>query len=126
MACTDERIWLAERLELEQRSRKAVYDYTVLESLVNPRVLGLSLVYFGAVATNYGLSFFLPQIVKAFGLNIFLTALVSATPYDVGTIGMMWWGGARIAWPSAGSIPPFRCSLRRPASLFPPRSMIPC
>src|SRR6266446_6600033 len=31
----DERIWLAERLELEQRSRKAVYDYTVLESLVN-------------------------------------------------------------------------------------------
>ena len=88
----DERKWLAERLELEQRSRKAVYDYTVLESLVNPRVLGLSLVYFGAVATNYGLGFFLPQIVKAFGLNIFLTTLVSATPYVVGTIGMIWWG----------------------------------
>jgi ACS family tartrate transporter-like MFS transporter len=48
----DERIWLAERLELEQRGRKAVYDYTVLESLVNSRVLGLSLAYFGAVATN--------------------------------------------------------------------------
>src|SRR6266403_2769861 len=88
----DERIWLAERLELEQRSRKAVYDYTVLESLVNPQVLGLSLVYFGAVATNYGLGFFLPQIVNAFGLNIFLTTLVSATPYVVGTIGMVWWG----------------------------------
>ena len=88
----DERKWLAERLEFEQRSRKAVRDYTVLESLVNPRVLGLSLVYFGAVATNYGLGFFLPQIVKAFGLNIFLTTLVSATPYVVGTIGMVWWG----------------------------------
>ena len=88
----DERKWLAERLELEQRSRTAVRDYTVLESLVNPRVLGLSLVYFGAVATNYGLGFFLPQIVKAFGLNIFLTTLVSATPYVVGTIGMVWWG----------------------------------
>jgi ACS family tartrate transporter-like MFS transporter len=88
----DERKWLAERLELEQRSRKAVYDYTVFESLVNPRVLGLSLVYFGAVATNYGLSFFLPQIVKAFGLNIFLTTLVSATPYVIGTIGIVWWG----------------------------------
>jgi nitrate/nitrite transporter NarK len=59
---------------------------------VNPRVLGLSLVYFGAVATNYGLSFFLPQIVKTFGLNIFLTALVSAAPYAVGLIGMVWWG----------------------------------
>jgi MFS transporter, ACS family, tartrate transporter len=88
----DEREWLAERLELEQRSRKAARDYRVLESLVNPRVLGLSLVYFGAVATNYGLGFFLPQIVKAFGLNIFLTTLISATPYVVGTIGMVWWG----------------------------------
>jgi len=55
-------------------------------------VIGLSLVYFGAVATNYGLSFFLPQIVKAFGLNTFLTTLVSATPYLVGLIGMVWWG----------------------------------
>jgi ACS family tartrate transporter-like MFS transporter len=66
---SDERTWLAGRLELEQRQRQAVRDYSVRQSLVNPRVLGLSLVYFGAVATNYGLSFFLPQIVKAFGLN---------------------------------------------------------
>jgi len=88
----DERNWLAERLEIEQRRRLAVQDYSVTQSLVNPRVLGLSLVYFGAVATNYGLSFFLPQIVKSFGLNTFLTTLVSAAPYVVGTIGMVWWG----------------------------------
>jgi MFS transporter, ACS family, tartrate transporter len=88
----DERTWLAGRLELEQRERQAVRDYSVRQSLVDPRVLGLSLVYFGAVATNYGLSFFLPQIVKAFGLNVFLTTLVSAAPYAVGVIGMVWWG----------------------------------
>jgi ACS family tartrate transporter-like MFS transporter len=88
----DERKWLAERLKLEQRQRMAVQDYSVAQALVNPRVLGLSVVYFGAVATNYGLSFFLPQIVKAFGLNTFLTTLVSATPYVVGLIGMVWWG----------------------------------
>ena len=88
----DERSWLAQRLALEQRQRLAVRSYTVAESLVNPRVLGLSLVYFGAVATNYGLSFFLPQIVEAFGLNTFLTTVVSATPYVVGVIGMVWWG----------------------------------
>jgi ACS family tartrate transporter-like MFS transporter len=88
----EERTWLAGRLELEQCQRQAVRDYSVRQSLVNPRVLGLSLVYFGAVATNYGLSFFLPQIVKAFGLNIFLTTLISATPYAVGLIGMVWWG----------------------------------
>src|SRR5438445_9435960 len=88
----DERSWLAERLALEQRQRLAVRSYTVAESLVNSRVLGLSLVYFGAVATNYGLGFFLPQIVKSFGLNTFLTTVVSATPYLVGVIGMVWWG----------------------------------
>lgn len=88
----DERNWLAGRLELERRQRQAVRDFSVRQSLVNPRVLGLSLVYFGAVATNYGLSFFLPQIVKAFGLNTLLTTLVSAAPYAVGLIGMVWWG----------------------------------
>jgi MFS transporter, ACS family, tartrate transporter len=88
----DERAWLAERLALEQRQRQAVHDYSVMQALLNPRVLGLSLVYFGAVATNYGLSFFLPQIVKAFGLTTFLTTLVSAAPYAVGLIGMVWWG----------------------------------
>jgi ACS family tartrate transporter-like MFS transporter len=88
----EERTWLTGRLDLERRQRQAVRDYSVRQSLVNPRVLGLSLVYFGAVATNYGLSFFLPQIVKAFGLNIFLTTLISATPYAVGLIGMVWWG----------------------------------
>jgi ACS family tartrate transporter-like MFS transporter len=88
----DERSWLAERLAIEQRQREAVRTFTVAQSLVNPRVIGLSLVYFGAVATNYGLSFFLPQIVKTFGLNTILTTLVSAAPYLVGLIGMVWWG----------------------------------
>jgi nitrate/nitrite transporter NarK len=89
---TDERNWLAGRLEFERRQRQAVHDFSVRQSLVNPQVLGLSLVYFGAVATNYGLSFFLPQIVKGFGLNTLLTTLVSAMPYAVGLIGMVWWG----------------------------------
>src|SRR3977135_900870 len=88
----DERAWLTERLALEQRQRQAVRDYSVMEALLNPRGLGLSLVYFGAVATNYGLSFFLPQIVKTFGLNIFLTTVVSAMPYAVGVVGMVSWG----------------------------------
>src|SRR3981081_1038184 len=48
----DERKWLSERLELEQRQRQAVRDYSVAEALVNPRVLGLSPAYFGALADN--------------------------------------------------------------------------
>ena len=88
----DERAWLAERLDAERRQREQVREYTVGQVMIDPRVLGLSLIYFGAVATNYGLSFFLPQIVKAFGFNTLLTGLISATPYVVGVIGMVWWG----------------------------------
>lgn len=87
----DERAWLAGRLDAERRQRDKVREYTVGQVMIDPRVLGLSLIYFGAVATNYGLSFFLPQIVKAFGFNTLLTGLISATPYVVGVIGMVWW-----------------------------------
>jgi nitrate/nitrite transporter NarK len=38
------------------------------------------------------LSFFLPQIVKAFGLSNAQTGLVSALPYVVGTISIVAWG----------------------------------
>ena len=66
-------------------SARAVRRYSVTQALLNPKVLALSLVYFGAVATNYGLSFFLPQIVKAFGVSNFQAGLVAALPYVVGT-----------------------------------------
>ena len=66
--------------------------YSVAQALLNPKVLALSLVYFGAVATNYGLSFFLPQIVKAFGVSNLQAGLVTALPYVVGVISIVWWG----------------------------------
>src|SRR5262249_49520456 len=59
---------------------------------LNPKVLVLCVVYFGLQGTNYGLSFFLPQIVKEFGLSNFQTGLVAAFPYVIGTVGIVWWG----------------------------------
>jgi MFS transporter, ACS family, tartrate transporter len=88
----DERAWLVARLEQEQNTRETVRRYSVMQALLNPKVLALSLVYFGAVATNYGLSFFLPQIVKAFGVSNFQAGLVTALPYVVGVISIVWWG----------------------------------
>ena len=92
MAADDERRWLVDRLAAEERQRVAARHYSVLQALLNPRVLALSLVYFGAVATNYGLSFFLPQIVKAFGMSNLQTGFVAAIPYAVGVVGIVWWG----------------------------------
>ena len=88
----EERAWLVERLEQERRQREMVRRYSVTQALLNPKVLALSLVYFGAVATNYGLSFFLPQIVKAFGVSNFQAGLVAALPYVVGLVSIVLWG----------------------------------
>jgi MFS transporter, ACS family, tartrate transporter len=88
----DERAWLDKRLANEARQKEEVHGISVLQALFNPKVLALSLVYFGAVATNYGTAFWLPQIVREFGLSNVATGFVSAIPYIVGTIGMVLWG----------------------------------
>ena len=64
----------------------------ILASLFDPRVLALSLVYFGNVACLYGVGFWLPTIVKGFGLSIAMTGWVNAIPYVIGFLGMIWWG----------------------------------
>jgi MFS transporter, ACS family, tartrate transporter len=89
---SEERAWLVARLELERKQREMARRYTVAQALLNPKVLALSLVYFGAVSTNYGLSFFLPQIVKAFGMSNFQAGLVAALPYVVGLVSIVLWG----------------------------------
>ena len=89
----DERAWLIDRLALERRQREASRRFTVMQALLDPKVIAVSFVYFGAVACLYGLSFFLPTIVKGFGMTNLQTGFVTAIPYVVGTVGMIWWGG---------------------------------
>jgi D-galactonate transporter len=88
----EERTWLIGRLDEERRRRDSVRHYSVTEALFNPKVLALSIVYFGCVAVNYGLSFFLPQIVKEFGVSNLQAGFISALPYAVGLAGIVWWG----------------------------------
>jgi MFS transporter, ACS family, tartrate transporter len=67
----EERAWLVSRLDQEQKQRETRHTYSLVQALVNPKVLALSVVYFGVVATNYGLTFLLPQIVQAFGISTY-------------------------------------------------------
>jgi MFS transporter, ACS family, tartrate transporter len=87
----EERAWLVDRLDHERRQREMVRRYGTMEALRNPKVLALSVVYFGAVALNYGLSFFLPQIVKSFGLSNAQAGVVAALPYVVGLVSIVAW-----------------------------------
>jgi MFS transporter, ACS family, tartrate transporter len=88
----DERAWLTRRLEAEERHRAAAVKISVWESLANPRVLALSLVYFSGVAAVYGVSFWLPSIVKGFGVSNFVNGWITAIPFTVGFLGMVWYG----------------------------------
>ena len=87
-----ERDWLEAVLEAERSSKlKAHGEFTLYQALTNPTVLLLSSIYFTIVTATYGITFFLPPILKALGLSDFGTGLATALPYTIGTIGMLAW-----------------------------------
>jgi ACS family tartrate transporter-like MFS transporter len=88
----DERGWLQTRLENESREVERGGHMTWTKALSDPRVVALSLIYLGSVTANYGIVFFMPQIVKGMGLSDMMTGLVSSGPYVIGTIGLLAWG----------------------------------
>lgn len=88
----DERGWLQSRLDEEQRALETRGRMSLIEALSDRRVLALSLIYFASVTANYGIVFFMPQIVKGMNLSDLMTGFVSSIPYIVGTIGLIGWG----------------------------------
>ena len=76
---TEERTWLVQRMAAEHPSSHPD-SHGPMTALQEPRVLALGLVCFGAVIINYGVSFFLPQIVKGFGLSNAVVGVVTALP----------------------------------------------
>jgi MFS transporter, ACS family, tartrate transporter len=88
----DERPWLAGELQKERRQVEAIRSYTLWQSLYNPRVIALAVIYFGITAASVGLVMFLAQIVKELGLPNLMTGFASAVPYVIGTLGMIIWG----------------------------------
>jgi D-galactonate transporter len=87
----EQKAWLASRLDAEIAAKQAARHLTLGEALSSPKVIMLSLVYFGFVSALYGMQFWLPQIVKAFGLTNAQTGFVTAIPYVFGTIAMILW-----------------------------------
>ncbi|WP_233342866.1 MFS transporter [Burkholderia cepacia] len=87
----DERNWLASTLDAERAAQTPVVKHGVLTLFASPVVLFTALAYFGVTGFNYGLSFFLPQIVRGFDLSIRQVGYVSALPFLAGAIGMVLW-----------------------------------
>ena len=87
-----ERAWLDAELQAERRQVERTGSLGLLKSLTDPRVITLSLIYMTSVTASYGIVFFLPQIVKGFGLSNVMTGALTAIPYTIGVLGLLAWG----------------------------------
>jgi ACS family tartrate transporter-like MFS transporter len=87
----EQRQWLTQRIETEQKQREAVRSYGLGETLRNPRVWGLTIGYFGQNMAGYGLVMFLPQIVHKFGVGFTAVSLITAIPYVFAAFFMVYW-----------------------------------
>jgi MFS transporter, ACS family, tartrate transporter len=88
----DEKEWLESELQAERAKVDAAGKLGVVQVLTDPRVLAISAIYFFSATANYGITFFLPQIVKGLGHSNFMTGMLTAIPYTVGVLGLLAFG----------------------------------
>jgi len=82
-----ERDWIEATLAREAPPQ----DGNHWRALTDPRILILGVAYFGVVMALYGLSFWLPQIIKGFGASTLATGFLAAIPYGCGALAMWLW-----------------------------------
>ena len=87
----EEKTWLQGRLDDERQTREAHFKKDWFRSAFNMRVMALGLVYMATNIPQYGLSFFLPQIIKEFGVSDIKAGFIATLPYLAGGLGMIIW-----------------------------------
>ena len=87
-----DRVWLMQTLASEHQAADAKHGSGYWGVVFYPRVLFLALIYFTNVCLINGILFFLPMIVKGFGLTNTQTGFVSAIPSLCGLVAVIWWG----------------------------------
>jgi MFS transporter, ACS family, tartrate transporter len=89
----EEKAWLAAKLAAERQAKEAVRTFSILQGMFNPKVLLLSLNYFGIVTASLGMLFFIPQIIKSLGVTSNMTVgWLTMLPYICGTLSLVTWG----------------------------------
>lgn len=83
----EEKALLARNLEAEDRRKHEVHT---LDAFQSGKVWVLCAIYFTLMIGLYGISFWLPTIVKSFGVKGYLSVgLLTAIPYAVAVVGMI-------------------------------------
>ncbi|WP_218511302.1 MFS transporter [Variovorax sp. dw_308] len=83
--------WLDTRLAQEAKEKVAAGHghLSLWQSISNPRILACASVYFCLNAASYGVAFFLPSIIKGFGVSNLQAGFLAALPFVFGAIGMV-------------------------------------
>ena len=86
----EERCWLTAKLDAERSAHGGDHP-AIAETLLSPRVLALSLCYFGVVLGLYGVILWVPQILAHAGIASGHIGAAVAVPYAVAAVAMVWW-----------------------------------
>jgi ACS family tartrate transporter-like MFS transporter len=88
----EERQWLTDEMNAEQARVGASHSgMATLKALADPRVLALSLVYFGTSAGLYTLGIWAPSIIASQGASVMMTGVLNAVPPICAVIAMVFW-----------------------------------
>lgn len=86
----DERTWLLDKLAHEHQAESALTQGSLWQVVLSPKIWMLSLVYFGVSTTMYGVTLWLPSVIRSLsGLGYFRTGLVAAIPFAAAAIVMV-------------------------------------
>ncbi|TNM60890.1 MFS transporter [Aliirhizobium smilacinae] len=83
----DEKRWLKDRLARENAGMEEDADHG-FKALVNPRVLLMALCYIGFPLAAYGLSYWLPTIVKGFGVSNTTNGFINIIPWIIVAVAL--------------------------------------
>jgi len=87
---SEERDWLAVKLTVERKAKEAVRTFTLWQALRDPKVLLLSVNYFGIVTASLGMLIFIPQIIDSLGhFSTMTIGWLTMIPYLCGVIAMV-------------------------------------
>ena len=86
----EERQWLERRLD-QEKTKFVGARPSWWRTAIKPRVMALALIYAGRNVGAFGITFFLPQIVRDLGLNTTQIGIVNALSYFAAVVGMVLW-----------------------------------
>ncbi len=84
----EEKVILSRAVDAEEKHKPHT---RLIDAFKSGRVYLLCAIYFTLMVGLYGIAFWLPTLIKAFGVKSYLNVgLIAAIPYGVCTLGMIW------------------------------------